>query len=145
MTRQMKWTPEDAAAWVTKIKAADAKRGHKVVFEYILDNEPALWDSTHRDIHPEGSTYDELLEKTIAYATAIRKADPDAIIAGPAEWGWPGYFFSAKDAKAGFKSKPDRRAHDDEPLLAWYLRKLARAEAQGHPAIATHPVPIRGR
>ena len=27
----------------------------------------------------------------------------------------------------------------------WYLRKLARAEAQGHPAIATQPVPIGRR
>ncbi|MFO0736759.1 MAG: glycoside hydrolase family 44 protein [Labilithrix sp.] len=125
---QVKWTPQDAADWITKIKAADAKRGKKVVFEYILDNEPALWDSSHRDIHPEGSTYDELLEKTIAYATAIRKADPDAVIAGPAEWGWPGYFFSGKDAKAGFQLKPDRRAHGDTPFLEWYLKKLAEYE-----------------
>jgi hypothetical protein len=124
----VKFTPEDAAAWVTKIKAADAKRGKKVVFEYILDNEPALWDSTQRDVHPDPVTYDELLEKTIAYGTAIRKADPDAIIAGPAEWGWPGYFFSGKDAKAGFPLKPDRRAHGDQPLLAWYLQKLAEYE-----------------
>jgi len=125
---QTRVTPEDVGAWVTKIKAADAKRGKKVVFQYILDNEPALWDSSHRDVHPEGMTYDELLEKTIAFGTAIRKADPDAIIAGPAEWGWPGYFFSGKDAKAGFPLKPDRRAHNDEPLLAWYLKKLAEHE-----------------
>jgi Glycoside hydrolase family 44 len=121
---QSKITPEDVGAWVAKIKAADQKRGKRVVYEYILDNEPSLWDSTHRDVHPEGTTYDELLEKTIAFGTAVRKADPDAIIAGPAEWGWPGYFFSGKDAKAGFRFKPDRRAHDDQPLLAWYLKKL---------------------
>ncbi|MBX3225972.1 MAG: hypothetical protein KIT84_29650 [Labilithrix sp.] len=125
---QTKITPEDVAAWIAKIKAADAKRGKKVVFEYILDNEPALWDSSHRDVHPEPTTYDELLEKTIAFGTAVRKADPEAIIAGPAEWGWPGYFFSGKDAKAGFPLKPDRRAHGDEPLLAWYLKKLAEHE-----------------
>ena len=127
-----KVTPEDVGAWITKIKAADAKRGKKVVFEYILDNEPALWDSTHHDVHPEGETYDELLQKTIAFATAIRKADPDALIAGPAEWGWPGYFFSGKDAKAGFKVKPDRRAHGDVPFLAWYLQQLAQYEKQNH-------------
>ena len=121
-------TPEDVGAWIAKIKAADQKRGKRVVYEYILDNEPALWNSTHRDVHPEPVTYDELLEKTIAYGTAIRKADPDALIAGPAEWGWPGYFYSAKDAKAGFKLKPDRRAHGDEPLLAWYLKRLAEHE-----------------
>src|SRR5690606_6026297 len=60
--------------------------------------------------------------------TAVRKADPEALIAGPAEWGWPGYFYSGKDAKAGFRLKPDRRAHGDEPLLAWYLKKLAEHE-----------------
>jgi hypothetical protein len=125
---QTRFTPEDAAAWVTQIRAADQKRGKRVVYEYILDNEPALWDSSHRDVHPEPTTYDELLEKTIAFGTAVRKADPAALIAGPAEWGWPGYFFSGKDAKAGFKLKPDRRAHGDEPLLAWYLKKLAEHE-----------------
>jgi hypothetical protein len=94
------------------------------VHQYILDNEPALWNDTHRDVHPNAVTYDELLEKTIAYGTAIRKADPDALIAGPAEWGWPGYLYSAADAQAGFNVKPDRRAHDDVPLIEWYLQKL---------------------
>ncbi len=124
----VRMTPEEVGQWVAKIKAEDAKRGRKLVYEYILDNEPALWDSTHRDVHPEPLTYDELLERTIAYGTAVRKADPDAIIAGPAEWGWPAYFFSAKDAKAGFTMKPDRRAHGDQPLLAWYLKELAAHE-----------------
>lgn len=127
---QARITPEDVGQWVARIRAADRKRGRRVVYEYILDNEPALWDSTHRDVHPEPTTYDELLEKTIAFGTAVRRADPDALIAGPAEWGWPGYFYSGKDAKAGFRSKPDRRAHGDEPLLAWYLRKLAEHEKQ---------------
>jgi hypothetical protein len=73
-------------------------------------------------------TYDELLEKTIAYGTAIRKADPDAIIAGPASFGWWEYFYSTKDHDEGFRTKPDRAAHGDVPLLAWYLRKLAEHE-----------------
>jgi hypothetical protein len=127
---QTRITPEDVGAWVAQIKAADAKRGTRVVYEYILDNEPALWDSTHRDVHPDPTTYDELLEKTIAFGSAIRKADPDALIAGPAEWGWPAYFYSGKDAKAGFALKPDRRAHGDEPILAWYLKKLAAYEKE---------------
>jgi hypothetical protein len=65
-----------------------------------------------------------LLDRTIQYGSAIRKADPQAIIAGPAEWGWSNYFWSAKDAAAGFSAKPDRRAHGDIPLLDWYLQKL---------------------
>lgn len=102
----------------------------KQVDEFILDNEPGLWNSTHRDVHPEPLGYDELLERTIAYGTAVRAAAPKAIISGPAEWGWSGYFWSAKDAAAGFRRSPDRRAHGDVPLLDWYLQKLREHEAK---------------
>lgn len=124
----VKITPEDVAAWVTKMREADKKRGKRLVYEYILDNEPGLWSTTHRDVHPDPMTYDELLEKTIAFATAIRKADPDAIIAGPASYGWWEYFYSTLDHDKGFTLKPDRRSHGDVPLLAWYLQKLAEHE-----------------
>jgi hypothetical protein len=113
---------------VQSIRADDAKRGVRGVTSYILDNEPALWNSTHRDIHPEPLGYDELLDRTIRYGAAVRAADPEAIIAGPAEWGWSGYFWSAKDSAAGFSLKPDRRAHGDVPLLGWYLAKLREHE-----------------
>jgi len=124
----VKMSPDEVGEWVAKIRAADQKRGKRLVFEYILDNEPGLWSTTHRDVHPSPMTYDELLEKTIAYATAIRKADPDAIIAGPCSYGWWEYSYSAKDHDSGFFSKPDRKAHGDVPLLAWYLQKLAEHE-----------------
>lgn len=114
-------------SWVAEVKALEPKRG-RLVHQYILDNEPALWNDTHRDVHPQAVTYDELLERTIAFGTAIRKADPDALIAGPAEWGWTGYFYSAADAQAGFNAKPDRRAHGDVPLIEWYLKKLKEHE-----------------
>jgi len=113
--------------WIAQIHAVEAKRG-RLVHQYILDNEPALWNDTHRDVHPSPATYDELLEKTIAFGSAIRKADPDALIAGPAEWGWPGYFYSAADAQAGFSAKPDRLAHGDVPFIEWYLTKLREHE-----------------
>lgn len=117
-------SPDSIRRWVEQIRADDRKRGARSVHMYILDNEPMLWNSTHRDVHPEPVTYDELLEKTIKYGSAVRAADPDAVIAGPALWGWPAYFYSAKDAAAGFQNKPDRLAHGDAPFLAWYLQKL---------------------
>jgi hypothetical protein len=120
--------PEFIKKWVETIRKEDQARGKRGVQSYILDNEPALWNSTHRDVHPEPVTYDELLDRTIRYGSAVRAADPDAVIAGPAEWGWPGYFWSAKDSAAGFSSKPDRRAHGDVPLLDWYLTKLREHE-----------------
>jgi hypothetical protein len=120
-------TPDSIARWLRRIRADDGDKGRSVD-SYILDNEPMLWNATHRDVHPEPTTYDELLEKTIAYGTAIRQADPGAKIAGPAEWGWLAYQYSAKDVAAGVFRRPDRRAHGDEPLIPWYLRKLAEYE-----------------
>ena len=124
----VKVTPEDVGAFVTSVRAYEKKIGKKIVFEWILDNEPGLWNTTHRDVHPNPTTYDELLEKTIAFGTAIRKADPDAIIAGPTSYGWWEYFYSTKDHDEGFRAKPDRKAHGDVPLIAWYLQKLKEHE-----------------
>ena len=119
--------PDFIARWVTAIREHEARRG-KNVDVYFLDNEPALWSDTHRDVHPDPVGYDELLDRTVKYGGAVRKAAPDALIAGPAEWGWPGYFYSAIDARAGFLLKPDRRKHGDVPLLDWYLKSLAAHE-----------------
>lgn len=114
--------------WIEAIVAEDKKLGVRSVQQYILDNEPALWSSTHRDVHPDPVSYDELLAKTIAVGSAIRAADPDAVIAGPAEWGWTNYFYSGEDMKRGVTLRLDRRAHGDKPLVAWYLEKLREHE-----------------
>lgn len=120
--------PELIARWVSRLVAEDAKRGSKGVQIYILDNEPSLWNETHRDVHPKPLSYDELLARSTEYARAIRQADPQAVIAGPAEWGWPGYQFSALDREAGGSAHPDRKAHGDLPLVAWYLNKMSEYE-----------------
>jgi Glycoside hydrolase family 44 len=114
--------PELIGQWVRKLVA----RGPRSVSMYILDNEPALWNSTHRDVHPNPLSYDELLDRTIKYASAIRSADPEAVIAGPAEWGWPAYFTSALDSASN--GKADRNAHGGEALIPWYLKQLALRE-----------------
>jgi Glycoside hydrolase family 44 len=119
--------PELIEKWVRQLTADDAQRGGRSVQIYILDNEPSLWNVTHRDVRPEPLGYDELLDRTIKYASAIRRADPGALIAGPAEWGWLGYQYSAIDREPGSGNK-DRAAHGDVPLVAWYLRQLAAHE-----------------
>jgi hypothetical protein len=120
--------PAFIAKWVEAIRADDERHGGRSVLMYILDNEPHLWSANHRDVHPEGVSYDELLDRTVRYASAVRAADPGALIAGPAEWGWSGYFYSAKDLETGATLRPDRRAHGDEPLLPWYLARLREHE-----------------
>jgi Glycoside hydrolase family 44 len=124
--------PQLIGGWVRRLREKDAARGARSALMYILDNEPSLWSSTHRDVHPEPLTYDELLDRTVRYATAIREADPDGLIAGPAEWGWLGYFGSGKDQSVAPALRPDRRAHGDVPLIPWYLAKLAEHERLNH-------------
>lgn len=125
VTTSVASTPEAIGAWLKAV----GQSGHRADM-VILDNEPMLWNDTHRDVHPEAVTYDELLEKTVRYGAAVRKAAPKALIAGPALWGWPAYFHSAKDAEVGLRLRPDRRAHGDEPLITWYLKQLAKYEKQ---------------
>ena len=121
-------SPAFIKRWIEAIRAKDARDGARSVHQYILDNEPNLWNATHRDVHPDPVTYDELLERTIAYGSAIRAADPDAVIAGPAEWGWLNYRYSARDV-AGLRGVYlDRREHGNVPLIVWYLRKLREHE-----------------
>jgi hypothetical protein len=115
--------PEFIAQWLTGVRQKDKQRGRTLKM-VILDNEPMAWHNTHRDIHPLGASYDELLTRTIQYGTAVRKAYPEALIAGPAEWGWTGYFYSGKDALAGVGTAPDRRAHGNVPLLPWWLHQV---------------------
>jgi hypothetical protein len=117
-------SPEFVAEWVRSMQDTARSKGEDPPFMYFLDNEPDLWDSTHRDVHPEPVTYDELLERSVAYGEAVREAAPDALIAGPTSWGWPGYFYSAADAAEGFDNPVDRRKHDNVPLIEWYLQQM---------------------
>jgi len=129
-TTSEEFTPADATEWIEAMNADAAAGGPDVPFLYYLDNEPMLWDTTHRDVFTEPLGYDELLERTIAYATAIRQAQPDALIGGPSVWGWPAYFFSAIDAEGGFDNAEDRRLHENKPLIEWYLEELTKYEAE---------------
>lgn len=121
--------PEFVRRWVEAIRQDDQRTGKRSVWMYILDNEPGLWWRNHRDLHPDPVSYDELVQRTIDYGTAVRQADPQAIIAGPAEWGWMNFMYSAKDQSAGpLALHPDRRAHGDLPVIAYYLKALAEYE-----------------
>jgi hypothetical protein len=121
-------TPAFIKRWIEAIRAGDLRAGGRRVHQYILDNEPNLWSSTHRDVHPEPLGYDELVTRTIQYGAAIRAADPDAVIAGPAEWGWLNYVYSARDMAGIPGVYLDRREHGNVPLVPYYLRKLREHE-----------------
>jgi hypothetical protein len=85
---------------------------------WALDNEPMLWNSTHRDVHPAGTSYDELWNRTATVGAAIKAQDAGAKILGPAVWGWCAYFYSGLD---GCAPGADRAAHGNEDFLPWFL------------------------
>jgi beta-glucanase (GH16 family) len=98
---------------------------------YDLDNEPMLWMSTHRDVHPQPTTYDEVRDRTYSYAAAIKQVDPAAQTLGPVLWGWNAYFYSALDTAADQwwnKPKPDQIAHGGTPFLDWFLQQMSSHE-----------------
>ncbi len=91
-----------------------------------LDNEPMLWNSTHRDLHPAPATYDELWSRTATLAAAVKAAAPDLALLGPDTWGWCDLWTSAADAAAGPSclDGADRQAHGGLPFVAWYLEQV---------------------
>lgn len=104
-------SPKLETAWIAHLVKTWGRAGKGGVPYYLMDNEPSIWFSTHRDIHPIGAHADEYRDKVLAMAPIIRKLDPTAQIAAPEEWGWEAYFYSGYDqqyaAAHGYSSWPD--------------------------------------
>ncbi|HSP16799.1 MAG TPA: glycoside hydrolase family 44 protein [Thermoanaerobaculia bacterium] len=96
---------------------------------YAIDNEPGLWDSTHFDIHPDYSTYDEIWSKTQEYGALIKSKDPSALVSAVEEWGWLSYFDSAVDYRN--LNTADRNAHGGVNFVDWMLQQ-AHTYEQAH-------------
>ena len=116
------------AAWVSHFVQRFGSAGAGGLKYYILDNEPSLWHSTHRDVRPNGATMEQVRDSMIAYSAAIKNTDADALVVGTEEWGWSGYIFSGSDqqygSRNGWSFLPDRAAHGGMDYLPWLLREL---------------------
>jgi len=66
---------------------------------YEIDNEPALWPSTHPRIHPNKPTVAEYISKSTALSKAVKAVDPNAEIFGGVMFGYSEYL--------NFQSAPD--------------------------------------
>lgn len=126
--------------WVRYLAKRFGDAAHGGVQIYEMDNEPEYWSAVHRDVHPAHMSYDEVTNKGLAYARAIKAADPTALVAGPVISNWGNYFYSMVDIHHGWSTGPcfcfngapvDRLAHGNVPLLAYYLQHFRQAEAQG--------------
>lgn len=90
---------------------------------YILDNEHSIWFSTHQDIHPVGPTMQEIWTKMLATASMVKSNDPNALVLGPEEWGWNGYFYSGYDQQH-WGSFADRATNGGWDYMPWLLNQF---------------------
>jgi glycosyl hydrolase family 44 len=115
-------------AWVQHLVSRWGTNANGGLRYYVLDNEPSIWHSTHRDVRPTGATMDEIKNRILDYGGKIKTIDPSALVAGPEEWGWSGYFFSGYDQQYGsihgWGVLPDRNNHGGAEYLPWLLGQL---------------------
>ena len=114
--------PDFQKAWVqhlVKTHGTAAKGGVQI---YQMDNEPSGWGNTHRDVHPEPTSYDELRDRTFQYASMVKATDSTAKVLGPSDFGWPVYVDSGV--------KGDREKHGGVWFARWYLQQMRAYEQQ---------------
>ena len=117
------------AGWVTYLVGKFGNAGSGGVAMYELDNEPDNWFYYHNDLHPTWTTYDDITNRGITYATAIKGADPTAAVGGPTVSGYPFYFDSLADVFLGYYSEgpADKNSHGGTPFLQYYLQQMQAA------------------
>jgi hypothetical protein len=94
--------------------------GSQARISFMLDNEPDLWFATHRRLRGSSdasdgtkASYAELFSLTKQYATAIKDVVPNALVYGPANYGWDGY--------SSLSSAPDANGR---PFIETYLDEM---------------------
>jgi mannan endo-1,4-beta-mannosidase len=86
-----------------------------------LDNEPALWPFTHPRIHPDTPLCQELIDKSVALASAVKTVDSRHEIFGPVTFGFSEMY--------GFASQNDWNSVKGTSawFVDWYLDKMSQA------------------
>ena len=89
---------------------------------YSLDNEPALWPTTHPRVHPDRTTYAEIVARTEATASAITKLDPTAVVLGGVMFGWSEFM--------SLSSAPDAKKYEDKypTYVEYFLASMRQLE-----------------
>jgi hypothetical protein len=107
---------------VTKYGKASGSTGVK---GYDLDNEPALWPSTHPLLHPAMTTCAELVSKSVALSQTVKRMDSTAEVLGPVLYGSEAYFT--------LQNAPDWAAVQSSTGYRWfidyYLDQMSKASA----------------
>jgi len=94
---------------------------------YSLDNEPALWASTHSRMRPNRVGAKELSDISIETAAAVKKLDPNAEIFGPALYGYTAYDHLADDENSD-EWETIKEQGGYHWYLDYYLDRMKQAE-----------------
>lgn len=96
--------------------AALAKSFGTAPHYYDMDNEIDIWGSTHRDVHPNPSGYEELRDTFLTEAHGVKTWDPSAVRFGPVSCCWWFYWNGANNN--------DKAAHGGVDFLPWFLNEV---------------------
>jgi Glycoside hydrolase family 44/Fibronectin type III domain len=83
---------------------------------YDMDNEIDIWGSTHRDVHPNPSGYNELRDTFLAESRALKTWDSAAIRLGPVSCCW-WFYWNGENSN-------DKGAHAGIDFLPWWLNEV---------------------
>ncbi|MDX2139444.1 MAG: glycoside hydrolase family 44 protein [Chloroflexota bacterium] len=117
--------------WMRHLIAQFGTAANGGVRFYALDNEPSLWQDTHRDVRQTPLSSVEIRDLGYRYGAAIKAVDPGALLFGPVEFGWTGYYFSGVDqASEQWANPPEAALRGGLPFAPWYLAQMRAYEQQ---------------
>jgi hypothetical protein len=111
-------------AWVTHFVGKYGHGSSGGVPIYELDNEPNGWIAVHHDVRPQNIGYSDLTTRSIAYAKAIKAADPSALVLGPGDIA-PADENCNSGGQAGTCNNDSATQHGGTPLGLYYLQQFA--------------------
>jgi len=81
----------DEYLWALRSRFSNNIYADPVIPTFVsLDNEPDLWDTTHKAIQPKPISPDEFIQKSIRLCRALKALDPNIQLFGPAHYGFNG-------------------------------------------------------
>jgi hypothetical protein len=84
---------------------------------YGVDNEPEIWNDVHWDVHPNPTTYVEMLDLFESEIPNLKQWDPAATVLAPGSSGW---YFYWNDTSYG----ADKTSHANLDYNPWLLNEI---------------------
>ncbi|HVU02856.1 MAG TPA: glycoside hydrolase family 44 protein [Polyangiaceae bacterium] len=111
-------TPDTTDAYVNQDEFVSYVKAHapaaRVLF--AMDNQPELWSYTHLPVHPDHTTYAEVVAKNAEFSAMVKDTWPGAETTGAVGWGYQAFL--------DFQLAPDQSGQD---FISFYLDAMKKA------------------